>query len=177
MTRYVLRRAFHSVGVALTVLVLVFFVGRMIGDPAVLILPVDARAEQVEELRQRLGLNAPISTQFLTFVTGAVRGDFGVSFWQQVPALGLVFERLPSTLLLAAATMAISTRPTTARATSTPCSAHTSSTSTASERKVYKCVKPQCDLTTPTSLYFGSKPSSGDSPGHSCRILSGRPTA
>ena len=53
MTRYVLRRAFHSVGVALTVLVLVFFVGRMIGDPAVLILPVDARAEQVEELRER----------------------------------------------------------------------------------------------------------------------------
>ena len=108
MTRYVLRRAFHSVGVALTVLVLVFFVGRMIGDPAVLILPVDARAEQVEELRERLGLNAPLSTQFLTFVTGAVRGDFGVSFWQQVPALGLVFERLPSTLLLALATMAIS---------------------------------------------------------------------
>ena len=108
MTRYVLRRAFHSVGVALTVLVLVFFVGRMIGDPAVLILPVDARAEQVEELRERLGLNAPLSTQFLTFVTGAVRGDFGVSFWQQVPALGLVLERLPSTLLLAAATMAIS---------------------------------------------------------------------
>ena len=63
MTRYVLRRAFHSVGVALTVLVLVFFVGRMIGDPAVLILPVDARAEQVEELRERLGLNAPLSTQ------------------------------------------------------------------------------------------------------------------
>ena len=81
MTRYVLRRAFHSVGVALTVLVLVFFVGRMIGDPAVLILPVDARAEQVEELRERPGLNAPLSTQFLTFVTGAVRGDFGVSFW------------------------------------------------------------------------------------------------
>ena len=56
MTRYVLRRAFHSVGVALTVIVLVFFVGRMIGDPAVLILPVDAQAEQVEELRARLGL-------------------------------------------------------------------------------------------------------------------------
>ena len=108
MTRYVLRRAVHSLGVALIVLVLVFFVGRLIGDPAVLILPVDARAEQVAELRERLGLNAPLATQFLTFITGAVRGDFGLSFWQQVPTLGLVFERLPSTLLLAAATMAIS---------------------------------------------------------------------
>ena len=107
MTRYVLRRTVHSMGVALVVLVLVFFVGRLIGDPAVLILPVDARPEQVAELRERLGLNAPLTTQFLTFITGAVRGDFGVSFWQQVPALGLVIERLPSTLLLAVATMAI----------------------------------------------------------------------
>ena len=107
MSRYVLRRTVHSMGVALVVLVLVFFVGRLIGDPAVLILPVDARPEQVAELRERLGLNAPLTTQFLTFITGAVRGDFGVSFWQQVPALELVVERLPSTLLLAAATMAI----------------------------------------------------------------------
>jgi len=46
-------------------------------------------------------------TQFFTFLAGALRGDLGDSFWQKVPALDLVLSRLPATLLLAAATMAI----------------------------------------------------------------------
>lgn len=107
MSRYLMRRAFHSLGVTLTVIILVFFVGRLVGDPAALMLRVDAPPEQFEELRERLGLNEPLWVQFVSFLTGAVQGDFGDSFWQQVPALGLVLERLPATLLLATATMAI----------------------------------------------------------------------
>jgi peptide/nickel transport system permease protein len=91
----------------LVVVTLVFFVGRMVGDPATLMLPVDARPEQFDDLRERLGLNEPLLTQFFAFMGGALRGDFGNSFWQQVPALELVLARLPATLLLAAATMAI----------------------------------------------------------------------
>lgn len=107
MSRYLLRRALHSLGVVLVVVVLVFFVGRLVGDPARLMLPLDARPEQFESLRERLGLNDPLLQQFFTFITGALRGDFGQSYWQQVPALGLVIERLPATMLLAAATMCI----------------------------------------------------------------------
>jgi len=104
---YVLRRSVHSLIVMLVVVTLVFFVGRMVGDPATLMLPVDARPEQFDDLRERLGLNEPLLTQFFAFMGGALRGDFGNSFWQQVPALELVLARLPATLLLAAATMAI----------------------------------------------------------------------
>lgn len=107
MLSYVLRRSVHSLVVMLVVVTLVFFVGRMVGDPAALMLPVHARPEQFESLRERLGLNEPLLAQFLTFMGGALRGDFGNSFWQQVPALELVLSRLPATLLLAAATMAI----------------------------------------------------------------------
>lgn len=107
MSRYVLRRAVHSLGVTLVVLILVFLVGRMVGDPARLMLPVDALPEQFESLRERLGLNEPLLSQFFAFIAGAVRGDFGQSFWQKVPALNLVLSRLPATLMLAAATMAI----------------------------------------------------------------------
>src|SRR6056297_1716919 len=107
MSRYLLRRALHSLGVMFVVVILVFFVGRMVGDPARLMLPLDARPEQFESLRERLGLNEPLLYQFTSFISGAVRGDFGDSFWQQAPALDLVIERLPATLLLAAATMCI----------------------------------------------------------------------
>ncbi len=107
MLSYVLRRSVHSLIVMLVVVTLVFFVGRMVGDPATLMLPVDARPEQFDDLRERLGLNEPLLTQFFAFMGGALRGDFGNSFWQQVPALELVLARLPATLLLAAATMAI----------------------------------------------------------------------
>lgn len=107
MLRYLLRRAFHSLGVMLFVVILVFLVGRLIGDPATLMLPLDARPEQFESLRERLGLNDPLPQQFLAFIGGAVRGDFGLSYWQQAPALGLVIERLPATMLLAVATMCI----------------------------------------------------------------------
>ena len=51
MIRYVLRRSIHSIGVAFVVVVLVFLVGRMVGDPARLMLPVDALPEQFESLR------------------------------------------------------------------------------------------------------------------------------
>ena len=107
MIRYVFRRSIHSIGVAFVVVVLVFLVGRMVGDPARLMLPVDALPEQFESLRERLGLNEPLLTQFFAFLGGAMSGDFGDSFWQKVPALDLVLSRLPATLLLAAATMAI----------------------------------------------------------------------
>ena len=107
MSRYVLRRAVHSLGVTFVVVVLVFLVGRMVGDPARLMLPIDARPEQFESLRERLGLNEPLLAQFFAFLFGAIRGDFGQSYWQRVPALDLVLSRLPATLMLAAATMAI----------------------------------------------------------------------
>jgi peptide/nickel transport system permease protein len=80
---------------------MVFFVGHMVGDPARLMLPPDAKPESVEKLREDLGLNDPLGEQFGRFIGGALRGDFGDSYWQKAPALPLALERLPATLLLA----------------------------------------------------------------------------
>lgn len=89
------------------VLVVVFVVGNLIGDPVVLMLPDTATTEQIEDMRQALGFNDPQWQQFIRFALGALQGDFGDSLWQNVPALPLVLSRLPATLYLAAVTVGI----------------------------------------------------------------------
>lgn len=78
---------------------------HLVGDPADLMLRPEATEEQRQALRERLGLNDPILVQFGRFISGAVRGDFGESIWQRVPALPIVLDRLPATLYLTSATL------------------------------------------------------------------------
>jgi peptide/nickel transport system permease protein len=105
VTAYLLRRGFHSIFVLIGLMVTVFFVSRVLGDPARLMLPVDAPEAQYLALRHSLGLDAPLYVQFARFVADVVRGDFGKSLWQNVPSLPLVVSRLPATLKLAAVTL------------------------------------------------------------------------
>jgi peptide/nickel transport system permease protein len=67
----------------------------------------EATYEQHQALRERLGLNDPLLTQFGRYVGNLLRGDFGDSIWQRVPALPAALDRLPATLYLAAVTIAI----------------------------------------------------------------------
>ena len=78
---------------------------HLVGDPVSLMLRPEATEEQRQAVRERLGLNDPILVQFGRFIGGAVRGDFGESIWQRVPALPIVLDRLPATLYLASATL------------------------------------------------------------------------
>jgi peptide/nickel transport system permease protein len=78
---------------------------HLVGDPASLMLRPEATEEQRQAVRERLGLNDPILVQFGRYFSGAVRGDFGESIWQRVPALPVVLSRLPATLYLASATL------------------------------------------------------------------------
>jgi peptide/nickel transport system permease protein len=107
MTRYIFRRLFHSVFVLIGLTVVVFIITRMIGDPAKLMLPLEATEEQYLRLRMAMGLEDPLWVQFLRFAGDVSRGDFGKSLWQNMPALPLVLTRLPATLLLAACTMTV----------------------------------------------------------------------
>ena len=107
MSAYLLRRALHSVGVLLGLIVVVFFVTHLIGDPARLMLRPEATEEQVQAVRDRLGLNDPLHVQFFRFFGNVFRGDFGDSIWQRVPALPIVLDRLPATLYLAGVTLAV----------------------------------------------------------------------
>jgi len=102
---YVLRRLGMSVLVMVAVLVLVFIATRLIGDPVNLMLPADSTEIQRATLREHYGLDEPVLVQFWDFMTGAVRGDFGDSLYQGVPALGVAWSHMPATLLLTSATL------------------------------------------------------------------------
>jgi peptide/nickel transport system permease protein len=89
------------------VVTIVFIVSRLLGDPAVLLLPIGATEDQLRELRTQLGLDQPLLQQYLSFLFHALKGDFGQSFQFARPALDVVFERLPATALLAGSALAI----------------------------------------------------------------------
>jgi peptide/nickel transport system permease protein len=102
-----LRRFIYSVLVLLGLVVIVFFVTHSLGDPARLMLRPEATEEQVQAMRESLGLNDPLPVQFSRYMGNVARGDFGVSIWQRVPALPVVLDRIPATLYLAAVTLAL----------------------------------------------------------------------
>jgi peptide/nickel transport system permease protein len=79
----------------------VFVLVRLSGDPVLLFMPTDIQAKDVEDFRQRLGFNDPLTVQYGRFIAGAVRGDFGESLRYKRDAMALVLERLPATLTLA----------------------------------------------------------------------------
>ena len=87
---------------------IIFVISRLSGDPVSLMLPIEAPKSAIDELRKGLGLDLPIWQQYLIFLSHAVRGDFGNSYRWQMPALQLVFERLPATIELASAAFAFS---------------------------------------------------------------------
>ncbi|MBI3637011.1 MAG: ABC transporter permease [Candidatus Rokubacteria bacterium] len=101
MRAYVLSRLAQTLLVVFLSLTAVFGLVRLSGDPVLLFMPMDIQAKDVNEFRQRLGFNDPLPVQYARFVGGAVHGDFGESLRYKRDALGLVFERLPATLLLA----------------------------------------------------------------------------
>lgn len=85
--------------------IVVFFLTQLIGDPARLMLRPEATPEQVQALRDSLGLNDPLLVRFGRFFGDVLQGDFGDSLWQRTPALPIVLARVPATLYLAAATL------------------------------------------------------------------------
>ncbi len=96
------------VPVLLGITILVFGLVRLSGDPVSLLLPEDAPPEQIQQLRESMGLDRPVVIQYLNYLGGAVRGDFGTSLrYSGQPALEVVLERLPATLLLAASSLLI----------------------------------------------------------------------
>ena len=107
MLRFAVRRVLESALLMLGVLVLVFFLVRLTGDPVSLIIPMDAPLAQREAFREVLGLNEPLPVQFWGFMSGAVRGDLGTSLRRRGEAnLDIILGRLPATVELALAALA-----------------------------------------------------------------------
>jgi peptide/nickel transport system permease protein len=97
---FALRRLRDGLLVLLLVTLVVFVLGHVIGDPALVMAPVDAKAEEIARLRQQLGLDRPFREQFIDYFGSLIRGDFGQSLWQNRPALTVVLEALPATIIL-----------------------------------------------------------------------------
>jgi len=95
--------------VLLAVSVLSFVLIYLSGDPAAALVPLNARQEDVANVRRQYHLDQPAPVQYLLFLAGATRGDMGESFRYKTDALALVLGRLPNTFLLAGASMLLST--------------------------------------------------------------------
>lgn len=100
MGRFILRRLGQGLLVVLGVSLVVFVAMRVFGDPAKVMLPLSATAEQRAAFEHLIGLDRPLPEQFVAFVGDLVTLDFGESLWQRRPAMEVVFERLPNTLML-----------------------------------------------------------------------------
>ena len=107
MSVYLLRRLAQSILVLLGVSFVVFFILYLTGDPALVLLPPDATADDIREFRARMGFNDPFIVQYGRFLGGALRGDFGQSVRHGEPAFGLVLERLPATFELSGAALLV----------------------------------------------------------------------
>lgn len=102
MSRYILRRLFHSVIVLLVLSFLTFGLLHLGGDPVSLMAPDYFSEQDVVDLQHKMGLDQPFYVQYLNYMQGLLHGDLGMSFMQHRPALPIVLERVPATILLAA---------------------------------------------------------------------------
>ncbi len=102
---YVLQRLWQAVLVVLAVSMLSFVLIFLSGDPVAALVPLNARQEDVANIRHQYNLDQPIPVQYGLFVRNALAGDMGESFRYRTDALGLVAGRLPNTFLLACASM------------------------------------------------------------------------
>lgn len=107
MLRYILKRAFQSAAGLIVLIIAVFFLARLTGDPAKLLLPINADQALIDEFRAREGLDRPIIEQFGHYAWNVLHGDFGTSLRRHRPALDMVLEAYPVTLQLALTAMAI----------------------------------------------------------------------
>ncbi|WP_415184657.1 ABC transporter permease [Phaeovulum sp.] len=106
---YILKRVLQALLVMFIVTLFVSFTIRLTGDPAVMMLSqsANATAEDLERIREALGLNQPFYVQYWSYMSGLLSGDMGTSFFRG-PVGPLVARALPATLLLAGTSLLIS---------------------------------------------------------------------
>ncbi|CDP54085.1 ABC transporter permease [Paradevosia shaoguanensis] len=107
MIRFALGKLAEAAIAVWGVVTIVFFVSRVLGDPAVLLLPLGASETELNALRSSLGLDQPILVQYFNSMGAVLRGDFGMSFQHMRPALDVVLERMPATAILAFAALVL----------------------------------------------------------------------
>ena len=108
MTRYIALRFVQAIISLLVVMTIVFMLSRLSGDPVQLLADISASEEQMEAIRHDLGLDRPLAIQWATYVRDMFVFDLGESVTSRQPVRELIMQRLPNTLQLGFAAMAIS---------------------------------------------------------------------
>ncbi|MBB4003051.1 ABC transporter permease [Aurantimonas endophytica] len=108
MLAYFVRRVFAAIPVMIVVALFVFLLLRLTpGDPAAIIAGDMATPQQLADIREALGLNEPLYTQFVTWSTQLLTGDFGTSLISRTPVTTLIGQRLEPTVSLALLTITL----------------------------------------------------------------------
>jgi ABC-type dipeptide/oligopeptide/nickel transport system permease component len=107
MQRYIIRRVGESVLALFALSIIIFLMVRMTGDPALLMLPADAGAERLEEIRHSMGLDKPLVVQYGFFVRDYATFSFGDSLRTKTPVYDEIKDRLPNSIKLVGAAMVI----------------------------------------------------------------------
>ncbi len=107
MARYLVGRLVYSVLVVLGVVIVVFAIMRLTGDPAVLLLPLGFTQDDLQRVRREMDLDQPLQVQLARYLRRAMGGNFGQSLRYHDSAIRLVLERAPATLWLTAGAMAV----------------------------------------------------------------------
>ncbi|MDR1979260.1 MAG: ABC transporter permease [Synergistaceae bacterium] len=108
MLRYIFRRIVFLIPVLIGVSILIFAIIRLApGDPAETLLGPSATAQDLQELREQLGLNKSLVTQYFTFLTNTLKGDFGRSIRTNNPVLEELLDRFEPSLILALLSMTL----------------------------------------------------------------------
>ena len=100
MKRYIVQRLLQGVVLLFMVAAIVFFLGRLTGNPVDLMLPEGSTPEDRITLIRALGLDGPLYQQFLIFIGNALNGDLGTSIRMREPTVDVFFSRLPNTLAI-----------------------------------------------------------------------------
>ncbi len=108
MQRYILTRLFYAFISLVLLSVTIFVMIRITGDPVVLMADPGAKEEDLQALRKELGLDRTYAEQYIVWISKLTRGDFGKSFMYRIPVFELYMQRLPASIQLAGAAMAIS---------------------------------------------------------------------
>ena len=108
MTRYIGLRIIQAIVSLLVVMTIVFMLSRLSGDPVQLLADISASEEQMEAIRHDLGLDKPLAVQWANYVRDMFVFDLGESVTSRQPVRELIWQRLPNTLQLGFAAMAIS---------------------------------------------------------------------
>lgn len=108
MLSFIFRRLLQSVFVMLAVSLIAFSLFRFVGDPVAQMVGQETSIEDQENLRERLGLNDPLTTQYIRFVGNLTKGQFGFSYRTRQPVSEMILNRMPATLELGLVSLIIS---------------------------------------------------------------------